>query len=437
MRLRVLTATGVLADHGLLGPDVGALSGVLLRPFLDLLGDTGPINARTTRYAGLSVGADDPDWLAPQGNVKRALRPNLIRETGFTDYDVTWPSQLPEHLVTDPWRALSESVARRSGLDPDARYRVVCALYRVGLFRAAVDVAGTPSTDEIAADDRTGLTALRAASAMSKLGHSTHSLVPYSVRVYDHAPSGGRARLAAAVNLAIHFGRATRDRAATELWSARVDEETARLSPGDSDVDALLESVALRAACFGAFVRGDHADVARTLERAWELGCRVRANQRVPAVLAEENRYALLETRINAAVARGDREAALTYSAALTEHDPLEPRAWLQLGAVHTDDGRIAEALAAFQEAVTLGAPTSGAAWYCVARSQEMLGDLPAACHAYGSSVAAQPLGLTALLGLHRTAAATGRATLADWARLRLEHLRGAVKRPLAADETR
>jgi len=438
MRLRILTATGFLADHGLADPDVGTLSGVLLRPFLDLLGDSGPINARAARYAGQSLATADrdlDDWLAPQGNIKRALRPNLIRETGLTDYDVTWPSELPEHLVTAPWRTLCESVAQWDGLGPGARYQVVCTLYKLGLFRAAVDLGGMPDAEQIAADDRTGLIALRVASAMSKLGHSTHDLVPYSVRVYTHAPAGGRARLAAAINMAIHFGRATRDRGATVTWSARVDEEMARLKPDESEIDALLASIALRAACFGSFVRGEHEDVARALDRAWELGQVARAGRRVPPVLADENLYALLETQVNAAVARGDRDAALRHARSLTEHDPLEPRAWLQLGDVHTDDRRPAEALAAFQEAATLGAPTTGASWYCVAQSHEALGDLPAARHAYGNSVAAQPLGITALLGLHRTAARTGQTGLADWAGGQLELLRSKTKR--SSDQVR
>jgi HEXXH motif-containing protein len=436
MRLRILTATRFLADQGLLGPEVGTLSGVLLRPFLDLLGDTGPINARTALYAGRSLGEpdrDSADWLAPQGNVKRALRPNLIRETGLTEYDVTWPSELPERLVTGPWLTLRQAVAEWGGLGSRARYRVVCALYKLGLFRAAVELSGMPDAAQIAADDVTGMTALRVASAMSKLGHSTHSLVPYSVGVYANAPEGGRARLAAAINLAIHFGRAARDDDATVAWASRVDAEAGLLRPDDSAADAHMASIALRAACFGPFARGDHEAVAGLLDRAWELARAAMAGHGIPPVLAEENLYALAETRAGAAVARGDRDEALRQVTALTEHDPLEPRAWLQLGAVHAGDGRLAEALAAYQSAAMLGAPMTSVSWYCVAQCREALGDLEGACHAYGISVAAEPLGITALLGLHRTAARTGRPGLADWAHARLDHLHSRVKQPSAA----
>ncbi|MGW4795161.1 hypothetical protein ACWEPC_22400 [Nonomuraea sp. NPDC004297] len=425
MRLRLATATWALAEHGLAAPDVGPLSGVLLRPFLDLTGDGGPINARVVAYAGQSLLSPEtaPGWLPPQSNTKSLLRRSLIRETGQFGYDVSWPADLPDALAGPQWQALCEEVARFPVLPPERRYRAVCVLYKLGLFTAAAELAGVPGPDQLAADDFAGLTLLRAAGALSKSGHSTHSVTPYAVSVFEASPRGGRARLAAAINLAIHYARATRETDATVSWAEQVHVEMEHLRPEERPADELMRSIALRAASFGPFVRRDRAGVTRILDAAEASARQVLSSDDVPRVLAEENLYAVLETRTNEAVAFGDRSAAAGYAAAVVDHDPLEPKAWMQLGAVHWDDRRTEESLAAYRTAATLGAPFTATSWYCVARCLERLDDLEEACHAYGVSVSAEPLGLTALLGLRRTALRTGEKPLADWAGQRLEHL--------------
>lgn len=219
-------------------------------------------------------------------------------------------------------------------------------------------------------------------------------------------------RLAVAVNLAIHYGRATRDREATVEWSDRVLAEAAAQHAEGSPRDLLMASITLRAASFGPFVRGDHDAVAAMLKQAEAHAVDVTGAPGVPLVLADENRYAVLETITNAAVARGDRETALAAATALTAHDPREPRAWLQLGAVHWDDGRTPDALDAYRTAAVLGAPFTGTAWYCTGRCHEALGDLDQAAQAYANSVAAEPLGITALHRLHGVADRTGQRFL-------------------------
>jgi hypothetical protein len=426
MRLRLMTASPALARSGPATPDTGPLSGVLLRPFLDLTGDGGPINARIAAYAGRSLSAaeDAADWLPPQSNTKAMLRAALIRETGLFDYAITWPAELPEHLITEPWGLLRDEVGQSDALDSARRYRLVCVLYKLGLFRAAIQVAGIAGPDQVAADDFAGLTMLRAASAMSKSGHSTHSVAHYSARVFDHAPRGSRARLAAAINLAIHFARATRETDQTAAWAGRIHTEMATLRPALRPADVLMTSVALRAASFGPFVRRDRAAVTKALDDAEEYARAALRLDEVPRVLAEENLYAVLETRTNEAVASRDRAAALLHSSALVEHDPMEPKAWLQLGAVHWDDHRVAESLAAYRTAAVLGAPFTAASWYCIGRCLEELGELEEACHAYGVSVTAEPLGITSLLGLHRVATRTSQPAVASWAAGLLQQLR-------------
>lgn len=427
MKPRVRSATVVLQARGLLGPEVVAPSGNLLRPFLDLTGgDNGPINARVARYAGqdlASARADDPDWTPPQSNTRQSLRAALIRETGLTDYDVEWPGQLPDHLVTPQWSALIDAIGQWSRLSPPHAYHLVCALYKLGLFKAAVEIGGPPDPER-ASSDHAALTVLRVVSAMSKLGHDKRVLRRFTAAVYDVAPSGTRARLAAATNLCIHYARAARDPVAVELWASRVRVEAEHLRPAESPADGLRRSTALRAMAFWPFLRHDHTGTALMLEEAQEYAIAAMDDSAVPSAIARENMYAVLETRANAAVASGNREDALRFATALTRHDPVEPRAWLQLGDVHWDDGRIQDAMAAFRAASALGAPFTAVAWYCAARCAERLGDLHEACRCYAASVAADPLGITSLAGLGRVAARTGDAYMAEWARERLSDLR-------------
>ncbi len=431
MRQRVLTATQFLEEHDLVTPETGTLSGHLLRPFLDLGGPGGPVNAKAAAYVGESVAEPEPaadGWIAPQGNTKRSLRTALIRETGLASYDVTWPGELPETARSPHWQALCDAVDAWDELGAFRRYQVICALYKLCLFDAAValgDRLGPPG-------EFTALSELRVIGARSKLGESVHDLVPRTLAVSAHTPASPRVRLAVAVNLAIHYGRATRDREATVEWSDRVLAEAAAQHAEGSPRDLLMASITLRAASFGPFVRGDHDAVAAMLKQAEAHAVDVTGAPGVPLVLADENRYAVLETITNAAVARGDRETALAAATALTGHDPREPRAWLQLGAVHWDDGRTQDALDAYRTAAVLGAPFTGTAWYCTGRCHEALGELDQAAQAYANSVAAEPLGITALHRLHGVADRTGQRFLAGWARDRLHVLHHRLAGPAA-----
>jgi tetratricopeptide (TPR) repeat protein len=436
MRLRVFTATRALEELGITDPGAGPLSGHLLRPFLDLTGAGGSINARIARYAGESIGdsADAAEWVPPQGNTKVSLRANLILETGLNAYHITWPNQLPTELRSAAWERLCEEVENVARLSSAERYRLVCTLYKLGLFEAAVSVGAAFDDERLAGDQFVGLTLLRVASAMSKRGQSTHDVVRHSLRVYELSQPTSRPRLAAAINLGIHFARATRDKAAVRLWTDRIRLERAALRPELEPVDALMTSIALRAESFGPFTTGDMPAVATKLDETEYFARQALVTGVVPPVVAAENLYAVLETRTNAAVAAGDREAALRYVSELVRHDPLEPRAWLQLGNVHWDDRRIEPALDAYQTAAMLGAPFTATAWYCVARCFEALSEPEQARTAYASSVNAEPLGITGLTGLRRTASATGEAALAEWADRRLNQLRQRIRTAAAAE---
>lgn len=432
--MRVYTATRVLDDLDAVDPGSGPVSGYLLRPFLDLTGTDGPINARIARYVGEGLGSpgDASGWVPPQGNTKASLRANLIRETGLDGYRITRPAELASQLRTPAWERLCEEVRRVPELSAPERYRLVCALYKLGLYEAAVSVGAIPDDDDVAKDEFAGLTLLRVASAMSKSGQTTHDVVGHSIRVYQLSRPG-RARLAAAVNLSIHFARATRDKAAVQMWTDRVRTERAALLPDRRPADALMTSIALRAESFGPFAAGDMRAVAAKLDETEVFARQALAEGAVPRVVAEENLYATLETRTNAAVAVGDRGAALRYVCELTRHDPLEPRAWLQLGNVCWDDRQPAEALRAYQTAAMLGAPFTATAWYCIGRCFEALSEPEQARTAYAASVDAEPLGITALSGLRRVAIATRDTGLADWADRRLSRLRAQIRQTTAA----
>jgi tetratricopeptide (TPR) repeat protein len=434
MRVRMMTATRALEEAAAIAPGTGVPSARLLRPFLDLSGGAGPINAQVVQYT--ATGLPDPEdiqrgWLPPQGNTRASLRASLIRETGLASYAVTTPADLPAGLRSPAWQELCDTLSAWPALGPAARYHVVCALYKLGLFQAAVACCDLPDTERIAANEHAALLAVRLVSARSKIGRPLAELSPLMVSIARTAPSGGRGRLAAVVNLAIHYGRTSRDRAAIATWCDQVRTELAQLRPGDRPADLIAASAALRAASFGPFAHGDRAGTLSTLDEADGYAEAAEASPTVPEALTRENRYALLETRANVAVWLGDREEALRHAEALVRHDPLEPRARLQLGAVHFDDARLDEALASYEAAAALGAPFTATAWYCVARCHEAAGRLDEARHAYTASVTAEPHGLVALLGAHRTAIATGRPDLAGWAASRLGELHSRHRPPV------
>ncbi len=433
MALRCLTTTpATYSDKDQAGLPLNAmqptLSAWLMRPYIDLEGPGGSIQARTVAYTVTCLANEAMPQIFSQGNTRAGLRDELVRECGLPHYHLDWPEELPTALRTAHWQILCDALARWSVLDYEQKSKVTAVLGKLGLYKAVLHAIPRCSAGEIASSEEQASLALKRVNALFKLDavRSLQEVEEISGCVATSAPGDGRTRLRAALNLVVHYARSGADskKNLPELrtWVEVAQKEFACLQPERFPVDHLYASMYYRGVSFLPYHTGDRETVASMLDEA-ELHAQALFEQTsIPEAIAAENLHALLETRAKEARWAGNYELALVRLRKLVELDPLEPKVYIRLGDVLFGQKRFSEALPQYQQAARLGAPSTSSAWFKVGECYRHLEESERACDSYVQAVKCDPWNIPAFLQLYRVSRQNGNHLLRTWSEERLQH---------------
>lgn len=187
----------------------------------------------------------------------------------------------------------------------------------------------------------------------------------------------------------------------------------------------LLTSRFYRAASFYPFLMNE----ANTLRREAEL-CESFARSLTPQnethkLILKENLFPMLESMSKIYTHLGEVEIALSLMEEIVKKvDPLDAKAWIQVGEIREKNGDLEKALEAFQTAGCIGVPLGKIAWYRAGRTAEKIGDLYNAKHYYLRSLKFCPKGLSPLKRLLSIAKELDDHYLQTWSEVNLATLR-------------
>ncbi|MGE0489094.1 MAG: hypothetical protein AB7S38_07750 [Vulcanimicrobiota bacterium] len=255
-----------------------------------------------------------------------------------------------------------------------------------------------------------------------------------------------RLRYGIALAATIHHGL-QREGEATWKWREIAQNELARLAAESSHSPfavGLATTRFYRAASFAPFVTKDLDLLRSDAEQCEQIARGLAAGDAHEELLRRENMFPMLETcsRIWGFLKDHDRAAAMMEEI-VAEVDPLDSKAWIQVGEMREKRGQLESAYEAFCQAGRLRVPLGAVAWFRAARCAEQLGREDECLECLLRSLRHCAGGTSALLGVLELARRRHDSYLVNWSRLALEGLserpelvepeRGWVEQALAA----
>ena len=376
-----------------------SLAGHLLRPYLDLVGNAGPNHARATRRLAELLTTEEP-LPALQRHTATWLRPALSWEVGIPVYDVVDPRELPLLLQSMAWSNLCGAIDEWETMCPARRHRTALLLNRLGLYEMCVRLTSGRS------DIEDGPTLVAAAVALFKVGRRTEG-----ERLMTSVAASGtvdpNTRSASLMSMVVHHGKITHDLSELVRWVNAMEQYSVHPAGAIGAGEALINgSAALRARSFLPFHQGRHPATWMLLDEAEALAQDALRVLGDADVAARENKFALIETRLSAAGAFGDRARATYEAERLAAFEPLDGKSLLLLGQARFADRDVEGAAVSFLAATRLGAPYDAEAWHRHAACQTHLDDLAGAIGSYRRALAADPWAASSMIELHRTLSA-------------------------------
>jgi hypothetical protein len=360
------------------------------RPLIDLTpGPEAPIRLRTLPAVSARLARDgDTGWSWFSMIGVPGLRHQVLRHGGLPHYDCRHPADLPDHLRTTNWRVLADAVARFDTLDPRRRALVVFHLAQLSFTGLAVALAGDVRPTGDPEHDRYAYDVARVRARLP--GGTGPALAVYRVMAHPEGPVGDPLLALAACFQGI--GQSVRGGSGPARAFERRGREVldALGRPGDADRApedwhrCLVAGRFHRAVAVLRRVERDEAGMRVALEAAWRCQRRLEAEPpgEEDVLVAVENRRALLETQLHAAVLAADGGAVRHWGAELLGLDPTCVEARLATGDAYAAIGADAEAAGWYERAGELGTGAGAVGWYRAARCHDAVGDPGAAVHA-------------------------------------------------------
>lgn len=400
----------------------------VLRPFLDLGGLHGPIHARVVLLTAAWLSERRDEDLPVQINTPASLRRALTSGRSLHSYAVDRPQELPVERRTPLWEALCEALEQWDRLRSCDRLNAATVLNKLGFYRATLRYVADPSPAAIATDSFAARLAMKRVNALFKVhaGRARSSVEKTLVRVARTAPRDGRTRLAAAINLVVHYAKPPVDTRSLARWARVAEREAAALDPERRPGDALLTSQLYRAISFVPFFAGDAARVAAMMDIA-ELWARRLDEEPGWELLAAENLHPLTETRAREASWLGDLDLALERTRAFVQLDPLDGKVYFRLADVHASRGELEPAIDAYVRAATLAPHYAPISLLRAADCYEELGAVDAAANACLEAIRFDPLSISALLRLLPLAKRLGWTAVEYWCGQQIAAVRAIV----------
>ncbi|MEV6810231.1 tetratricopeptide repeat protein [Streptomyces sp. NPDC051132] len=181
-------------------------------------------------------------------------------------------------------------------------------------------------------------------------------------------------------------------------WHGRGSEALERyvaLPQVDDFEKALTTSRFYRAAAFEPFLNGRHDDLRADLDRWLGIARELVGHDERTRILATENMYPAVESASRTEAALGNKTRSRDLMEEMvTKIDPIDSKAWLQVGELRRRDGDERGALQAYLTSAQFQVPLGRIAWFNAGRCWERLGEAQEAVQCYKKSLELWPTGL-------------------------------------------
>lgn len=374
----------------------------LLRPYLDLGPlNKGPLHVWNVEHAWGAFSDSALPPYRPQRAMPASFRRKLAVEVGQPQYVVREPRQLPRALQTKRWSQLCDAVARWRRLTGEERCRLVLLLHTLALYECVAGLAAA-APGSPADEPHTSEIAFWAAIARYMIG------LPERPSAYADADMSVFEALAAQPPLASFVGF----NAAIRLFvhDAKVGASTERLRERAKRLETLLEQSLRTADDFTAHLLrsryyralgflpqrlGDRAEVVRIMDLAEAHAGAIAPASDVQHVLHIENLHALMESRTKEALWLRDNDAALARALKVTELDPYDAKAWLEVGQVSMLREEWLRAAEAYLTAAMLGPPGSAIGRHMAGLCFRRMGHDGLAAFLFSQTLEVDPAGIS------------------------------------------
>jgi tetratricopeptide (TPR) repeat protein len=408
-----------------------SFAGWLYRPYIDLgewraHGDPITIGLELAARA-VSEGRDD--YARLNGLIPPSARRAIVTRSGFPQYAVDDPQELPSELRSRRWQDLCDQLAVYPALDPDARMRVLWLLHRLCMHSAVLRYENDrpASAGAFLPPDEADRRYMRGMSTITLFRDGEMDVPDLSEleAVAALATAGTWAHIEATYLLAqFHL----KDLGDKDAFVRYLDVHKAAIDAADVD-DHRLHKILSRYHRVRAFLphfNGDMPAMTHEMDLA-EYHCDLMRRDDVNTT-AEwcMLRSALLESRTKERLVRGDLDGAERYALELIRHVPADPHPWLELGQVRIEQSNIEGAVAAYQWASLLGPAVTHISDFMLGQCLEKLGRMDEARVAYLRSLAADPLGISTARRVEASGLNSANELMRIWSRghlLRLTEL--------------
>lgn len=401
------------------------LSTWLLRPYLDLGPCAqGPLHVHAVEEGWRAYSEGRTKAFAPQRAMPPGFRAQLAAEAGGAPYDVRDPRELPDGLRTARWRELCAALDAWHGAPAESQVRLARLLHSLCLYQPLLAlIPGAPPRGAGADPQRAELAFLRA-SAQYMLG------LPRRIAEYDNADLSVFVDIALQPDAAqpagfnctamvfVHKAKTGAPPGELEEWSGRLERALAEAVARADDFTArLLTSRFYRATGFLPQRRGDRAEVVRVMNAAEQHALAIVPSSDAEQRLYLENLHALTESRTKEALWLGDLDGAAARARALTQIDPYDSKAWVELGQVHFLRKEWREGARAYALAAMLGPPASAVGRHMAGACLRELGEDALAALLFRDTLEIDPLGISPLEEIDDLPDESALRVLRRWAR--------------------
>lgn len=380
------------------------LASWLLRPYIDLGGFAeGPLYARGIEEYWRAF--DDPGvaFFALQRTLPLGFRIELIEETARPEYAVSDPRQLPAALRTERWQSVCDGLERWRALSVDARTRLAVLLHSLCLYDPVISLVPAPGIrlgrDQLDAIDL--IYWRESARYIVGLPQKVSDYRDADLSVFEAIASEGSNAIPAGFNAAVKvFVHKAKTRAPVDELVAladrmeRVHADTA--SRTDPFTAELLTSRFYRALALLPQRQGDRVQAVRQMDLAEQHARALQPKTSAQELLYLENLHPVMESRTKEALWLGDHDLALERALEVTQLDPYDSKAWVELGQVRRARKEWAPAAEAYAVAGMLGPPASAIGRHMAGLCFRELGQATLAAYFFKETLEIDPRGFSA-----------------------------------------
>lgn len=396
----------------------------LLRPYLDLGPFAmGPLHARAIEECWRAIEETNLAAFLPQRAMPPGFRAQLAAEAGGAPYDLSDPRQLPDGLRTQRWRELCEALDHWAELPTQHRCRLACLLHALCLYRPLVELIADRGREAWDCPWETQLSLWRASARyMLGLPGRTSDYEDAEMGVFTdiawHAAGAVQTRFNATAMVFVHKAKTGAPVHELAGWADRFERALADATAQCDDFEAeLLASRYFRATGFLPQRKGQREEVVRVMDRAERHARAMTPSSPAQEHLYLENLHALLESRTKEALWLGDEDRALACSLEVTNIDPYDAKAWVELGQIRFVREEWREAAGAYAASAMLGPPASAVGRHMAGVCLRKCGEDLLAALFFKDTLDTDPLGISSREEVHRLPDAGVLRALQDWTR--------------------